>query len=213
MSGLAIFSFKCPSLLSFDSMARGAKTDPASVHNLRTLFGARRVSSDTRIRERLDEVDPRDLRGAFKAVHTSLPHGKAFEHFTALGGNYLLSVAARRGFGSSRFQHRDPAGPRDDSDAGLVARERPRAHRRGLEPGTITATCRVPRFPPEPGPGAPLPDVPQGPRIERAEEIPLGAMAKLFTTFRINSWETLRRALPQPLPDIGLEEAQALAEP
>ena len=88
MSGLAIFVLKYPSLLAFD---RHAHSDETVQHNLRELFGLDSTPSDTAVRERLDEVDPFELRGAFKKVFAALQRGKALEKFTYLG-HYLLSV-------------------------------------------------------------------------------------------------------------------------
>ena len=101
MSGLAVFSLKMPSLLQFDSMVRLGE-DPALLRNVRTLFGVGRVPSDTAMRERLDRIDPRRLRGAFRAVHAGLQRGKALRDFTALGGHLLLSVDGTEYFSSAR---------------------------------------------------------------------------------------------------------------
>ena len=56
MSGLVVFSQKYSSLLQFDRHARGEGTIRA---NLRSLSG---------LRKRLDDMDPRVLRKAFKRV-------------------------------------------------------------------------------------------------------------------------------------------------
>lgn len=66
MSGLAVFSLKIPSLLQFDRQVRGGE-DPIQARNLRSLFGMGKAPSDTRMRERLDEVDHRDLRQVQKS--------------------------------------------------------------------------------------------------------------------------------------------------
>ena len=65
MTGLAVFSLKMTSMLSFDQKIR---LDESSVpaQNFRSLFGVDRIPSDTRVRERLDDVDPRSIRPAFK---------------------------------------------------------------------------------------------------------------------------------------------------
>ena len=89
MSGLAVFGLKYPSLLQFD---RDARTDETVRANLRSLYGVERAPCDTALRERLDEVDPRELRGVFKRVFAQLQRGKGLEGFTCLDGHYLLSV-------------------------------------------------------------------------------------------------------------------------
>ena len=59
MSGLAIFGFKCPSLLQFEKMT---SAEPMIRRNLRTLYHVDKTPSDTCLRERLDRVSPRQLR-------------------------------------------------------------------------------------------------------------------------------------------------------
>ncbi len=102
MSGLAVFSLKMPSLLQFDSQVRFGE-DPALRRNVRALFGVGRVPSDTAMRERLDRIGPRELRGAFRAVHASLQRGKALQSFTALGGHLLLSMDGTEYFSSAKI--------------------------------------------------------------------------------------------------------------
>ena len=69
--------------------------------NLKSLYGIERVPCYTTMRERLDEVDPRELRGVFKRVFALLPRGKGLEGFTCLDGHYLLSVDGTGYFSSS----------------------------------------------------------------------------------------------------------------
>ncbi len=102
MSGLAVFALKYPSLLSFEQDAR----DEGRIRsNLRELYGVGRAPSDTAMRERLDLVDPRALRGAFKGVFAALQRGKGLEGFTWLG-HHLLSVDGT-GYFSSKSVHCD----------------------------------------------------------------------------------------------------------
>ena len=98
MSGLAVFGLKYPSLLQFD---RDARTDELVRANLRSLYGIERAPCDTALRERLDEVDPRQLRAVFKRVFARLQRGKGLEGFTCLDGHYLLSVDGTGYFSSS----------------------------------------------------------------------------------------------------------------
>ena len=65
MSGLAVFSLKCPSLLKFDEM----KGEKAIRHNLRTLYGITVAPCDTQMRSILDRVNPADLEPAVIALH------------------------------------------------------------------------------------------------------------------------------------------------
>ena len=75
MSGLTVFSLKCPSLLQFDQQRR----DPIVEYNLHTLYGVEQVPCDTQLRTILDPVDPRDLRPAFKAVFAHAQRGKVLK--------------------------------------------------------------------------------------------------------------------------------------
>ena len=98
MSGLAVFGLKYPSLLQFDRDAREVELIGS---NLSSLYGIERAPSDTAMRERLDGVDPRELRGGFRRLFTALQRAKGLERFTWLDGHYLLSVDATGYFSSS----------------------------------------------------------------------------------------------------------------
>ncbi len=100
MSGLAVFGLKFPSLLQFD---RGARDDGLIRENLKHLYGIGDAPCDTALRERLDEVEPSVLRGAFKRLFAVLQRGKGLEGFTWLG-HYLLSVDGTGYFSSSRVR-------------------------------------------------------------------------------------------------------------
>ncbi|MGB7551196.1 MAG: hypothetical protein WBM15_06505, partial [Chromatiaceae bacterium] len=88
MSGLAVFGLQYPSLLQFDK-DRSAETQRA---NLKTLYGIARAPCDTRLRERLDGVDPRQLRPLYQTLFSALQRGKGLEGFSYLDGHYLLSL-------------------------------------------------------------------------------------------------------------------------
>ena len=92
MAGVAVFTFKSPSLLAFDRSARGPTAKNTVVKNLRNLFGVDQAPSDTCLRERLDRIDPVHLRSAFRRVFSNLQRSKGREHFTVLGGYSLLSL-------------------------------------------------------------------------------------------------------------------------
>lgn len=89
MSGLAIFGFKFPSLLQFEKQ-KGS--EPWIRRNLRTLYGVTRAPSDTCLRERLDTVNPRQLRGSYKRVFAWLQRGKALDKYRYLDGYYTVSI-------------------------------------------------------------------------------------------------------------------------
>ena len=99
MSGIAIFGLKYNSLLKFD---RDARFNETVRDNLAALYGIERAPSDTRLRERLDDVDPHDLRPAFTRMFQLLQRGKGLEGYTYLGGHYLLSVDGTGYFSSHK---------------------------------------------------------------------------------------------------------------
>ncbi len=99
MSGLAIFGFKFPSLLQFE---KGVNSNSMISRNLRTLYGVKKVPSDTCMRERLDQVDPRRLRRAFKQIFAHLQRGKALESYRYLNGHYILALDGTGQFSSEK---------------------------------------------------------------------------------------------------------------
>ena len=98
MSGLALFGLKYPSLLQFERDGRDATT----AANLAALYGIERTPSDTCFRERLDEVDPRQLRPLYKRLLALLQRGKGLEDFAWLDGHYLLSLDGTGYFSSQK---------------------------------------------------------------------------------------------------------------
>jgi len=75
MSGLALFGFKCPSLLQFEQKRH---TEPMLRRNLRTLYQIKKVPSDTCLRERLDRVSARQLRRPFKKIFACIQNQANF---------------------------------------------------------------------------------------------------------------------------------------
>lgn len=99
MSGLAVFGLKCPSLLDYDRKRVGEATG----QNLRDLYMVNTPPSDTYMRERLDEVNPNDLRPAFKKIFSLFQRGKGLEEFEYLDGHVLLSGDGTGHFSSSKI--------------------------------------------------------------------------------------------------------------
>lgn len=97
MSGFAIFGLKYPSLLQYDRDRR--VTDS----NLRSLYHIKYPPSDTYLRERLDELDPRFMRLIFTKLFAKLQRGKCLERFEFLDGYYLLSMDGTGKFSSSNI--------------------------------------------------------------------------------------------------------------
>ena len=102
MCGLAVFSLKFPSLLEFDNVFRN-QDKPVS-RNLRNLFGVSGVPSDSGLRKRLDELNPRRLRGAFKTLFSLVQRGKVLEEYKYMDGHVLLSLDGT-GYFSSKTVH------------------------------------------------------------------------------------------------------------
>lgn len=88
MSALAMFGLKYRSLLQFEDSHRA---DEKVRHNLKYLYGVNKIPSDTYMRERLDEVEPKTLRRAFKACFSALQRGKQLPLFQFLEDYYLVS--------------------------------------------------------------------------------------------------------------------------
>ncbi len=58
MSAFAMFFFQCPSLLQFQQ----AMSKKRGLSNLQTIFGVRKVPSESQMREVLDSASPEELR-------------------------------------------------------------------------------------------------------------------------------------------------------
>ena len=100
MSALAVFSLKFPSLLQFDE-----NNDEEIIrHNLETMYEVQRAPCDTQMRERLDQVEPGKIRGAFKKVFSALQRGKVLEKFQFINGYYLM-LSDGTGYFSSKKVH------------------------------------------------------------------------------------------------------------
>ena len=102
MAGYAIFSLKYESLLRFDNDSRGG--DPNLMENLKSVFGIAHPPSDTRLRERLDDVDPRNLDVAFKDLFAQVQRGKGLEGMESYRGDYLVSLDGTGVFASSKIR-------------------------------------------------------------------------------------------------------------
>jgi hypothetical protein len=98
MSGLAVFGLKCPSLLDYDRKRK----NPATALNLRNLYHVDSPPSDTYLRERLDQVNPENLRPAFKKVFASFQRGKGLEEFEYMDGYLLLTLDGTGHFSSNK---------------------------------------------------------------------------------------------------------------
>ena len=75
MSAYAMFSLKYPSLLQFDQHFR----EDMIKHNLKSVYEIDNVPSDTQMRARLDELDPRQLRKTFTSLFAQCQRSKRLE--------------------------------------------------------------------------------------------------------------------------------------
>jgi len=100
LSGLSIFSLKYKSLLQYDNQ----RADIGD--NLKRLFGIAELPCDTYMRERLDEVDPRALRGCFTKLFAEVQRSKKLEPYQYLDNKYLISLDGT-GYFSSKTVHCD----------------------------------------------------------------------------------------------------------
>lgn len=97
MSGLAIFGFKMPSLLQFEKK----KAEDALIkRNLKALYGVDKAPSDTTLRERLDQLSPKQLRRPYKKIFSFLQRGKVLERFRYLSGHHIISLDGTGQFSS-----------------------------------------------------------------------------------------------------------------
>src|SRR6266542_1394002 len=96
MSGFAMFSLKCPSLLDYDKQRADA--------NLKTIYGIQCPPCDSYMREVLDPLAPESLRPSFKAALRQLQRGKALEEMVFFKGCYLLALDGT-GYFSSKTIH------------------------------------------------------------------------------------------------------------
>ena len=87
MSGLAVFSFKYPSLLKFDN----DRSDSGKSENLKNLFFIKHIPSDSGLREIADKINPVYLRKLFRKLFAELQRGKILDRFGYLDG-YLIAL-------------------------------------------------------------------------------------------------------------------------
>ena len=97
MSGFAMFSLKDPSLLAFDERRKGKD------QNLQNIYNIDKVPCDTQMRTILDEVNPEELRAAFKSPLRQLQRSKELAKMIFYDGCYLLSLDGTGYFSSKKL--------------------------------------------------------------------------------------------------------------
>lgn len=113
MSGLAIFTLKYSSLLQYDRDRDLIKK------NLKNLFEVDRLPSDTYMRERLDEVNPSQLRGCFTKLFSAVQRSKKLEAYQGIEGSYFVSLDAT-GYFSSKNIHCDECCKKHHRDGSIT---------------------------------------------------------------------------------------------
>ena len=99
-SGLSLFIMKYPSLLRFDIESK----NDLKGRNLKNIFSLKSIPSDTRLREILDEIDPRKIRRAFTKIFAKLQRFRVLNHFQFLNGHYLIALDGPGHFASSKVR-------------------------------------------------------------------------------------------------------------
>ncbi len=98
MSCFAIFSLKYPSLLQYEIETK----NPRSCENIKKLYFVKNPPSDTYMRERLDLIDPKLLRPAFKQIFSLIQRGKDLESYQYIDGYHLISIDGTGHFSSEK---------------------------------------------------------------------------------------------------------------
>jgi hypothetical protein len=101
MSGVAMFTFKFPSLLQFDHLR---KSEGVKYRNLCKLFRIGSVPSDTYMREVLDEESPSILRTCFSQIFALLQRGGILKNFLFLDQYYIISLDGTGYFSSDKVR-------------------------------------------------------------------------------------------------------------
>src|SRR6266481_6007372 len=95
MSGFAMVSLTCPSLLDYDKQRADA--------NVKTIYGMQCPPCDSSMREVLDPLAPASLRPSFKAAFRQLQRGKALEEMVFFKGCYVLALDGTGYFSSKKI--------------------------------------------------------------------------------------------------------------
>lgn len=95
-SGFAMFSLKCPSLLSFEKRSREENK------NLLNIFRIQKVPSDSQMRKVLDEVNPAPLRQGFRRYFELLRQAKVVKAYEYFPGMTLVSIDGVEHFSSTQ---------------------------------------------------------------------------------------------------------------
>ena len=99
MSAYAMFSLKYPSLLQFNN----DREKCCIRHNLKNLYQVIKTPSDTYMRERLDNVEPKGLRKAYRKLFAVFQRSKFLKLFAFEKDRYLLTLDGTGYFSSTNI--------------------------------------------------------------------------------------------------------------
>lgn len=97
MYAFAMMALKNPSLPAFEQRKSVAE------QNLKTVFHIENIPGATQMRTRLDLIDPKCLRPAFKTLFSKAQRGKALEPMVFLDGSYLIALDGTGYFSSEKL--------------------------------------------------------------------------------------------------------------
>lgn len=102
MSSYAVFSLKYPSLFRFENHYK-EELSP----NIKALFDISHLPSDTHLRDVMDEVNPKHLRGLFTSLFAELQKTKVLQNYEYIEINnqmyYLISIDGTGYFSSEKI--------------------------------------------------------------------------------------------------------------
>jgi len=96
-SGFAMFSLKCPSLLSFKEQSKNEKL------NLKSIYKIKKIPSDTAMREILDEVEPEKVRESFGDLFNLLIQSGLIKEYQYFDKQIIVSVDGVEHFSSTKI--------------------------------------------------------------------------------------------------------------
>lgn len=98
MSALAMFLLKHSSLLQFDE----ERNEEIIKQNLKNLFGINNTPCDTQMRDRLDPINPLELRPAFVSILNKLQRSGTLKEYKYLNKYYIVTVDATGQYSSNK---------------------------------------------------------------------------------------------------------------
>ena len=98
MSGYAVFSLKDPSLLQFNNKRTARK------ENLRTVYKVKKAPSDSGMRDILDEVEPKELKGVYPGLAKKMRRAGLLRAYQYLNGHIAVSIDGVHHYSSEKIK-------------------------------------------------------------------------------------------------------------